>query len=71
MMFRETILMKYHALFVLFFEKAEKLEIVVCCKFIGGALRFTIYQYYRQHLSKHSKNVFSKKFPSYMYYIFN
>ena len=29
---RQTILMKYHALFVIF-EKAAKFEIVVCCKF--------------------------------------
>ena len=28
---QQTILMKYHALFVIF-DKAAKLEIVVCCK---------------------------------------
>ena len=28
---QQTILMKYHALFVIF-EKAEKFEIIVCCK---------------------------------------
>ena len=28
---QQTILMKYHALFVIF-EKAEKFEIVICCK---------------------------------------
>ena len=40
---QQTILMKYHAIFVrLFvFEKAVKFEIVVCC-IIGGAL----YMYY-------------------------
>ena len=35
---QQTILMKYHALFVIF-EKAAKFEIVVCCIIIGGALR--------------------------------
>ena len=34
---QQTILMKYHALFVIL-EKAAKFEIVVCCK-LGGALR--------------------------------
>ena len=35
----QTILMKYHTLFVIF-ENAAKFEIVVCCKlYIGGALR--------------------------------
>ena len=29
--YQQTILMKYHALFVIF-EKAAKFEIVVCCK---------------------------------------
>ena len=29
---QQTILMKYHTLFVIF-EKAAKFEIVVCCKF--------------------------------------
>ena len=29
--FQQTILMKYHALFVIF-EKLAKFEIVVCCK---------------------------------------
>ena len=33
---QQTILMKYHVLFVIF-EKAAKFEIVVCCK-RGGAL---------------------------------
>ena len=28
---QQTILMKYHALFVIF-EKAEKIETIVCCK---------------------------------------
>ena len=30
---QQTILMKYHALFVIF-EKAAKFEIVVCCKLL-------------------------------------
>ena len=34
---QQTILMKYHALFVIF-EKAAKFEIVVCCK-----LQVTLY----------------------------
>ena len=36
---QQTILMKYHVLFVIF-EKAAKFEIVVCCKLyiVGGAL---------------------------------
>ena len=34
--------MKYHALSVIF-EKAAEFLIVVCCKFIGGALRVINY----------------------------
>ena len=30
---QQTILMKYHTLIVIIFEKAAKFEIVVCCKF--------------------------------------
>ena len=36
--------MKYHALLDIF-EKAAKFEIVICCKFKGGALRVNIIQY--------------------------
>ena len=34
---QQTILMKYHALFVIF-EKEAKIEIVVCCKLYGMSL---------------------------------
>ena len=35
--YQQTILMKYHALFVIF-EKAAKFEIVVCCKLWAAVL---------------------------------
>ena len=38
---QQTILMKYHALLVIF-EKAAKFEIVVCCELFGGALRVNL-----------------------------
>ena len=42
---QQRILMKYHALFVIF-AKAAKFEIFVCCKEIGGALRVNVGQSY-------------------------
>ena len=38
---QQTILMKYHALFVIF-EKAAKFEIVVCCKLYVALYGLTI-----------------------------
>ena len=34
---RQTILMEYHALFVII-EKATNFEMIICCKLLGGAL---------------------------------
>ena len=44
---QQTILMKYHALFVIF-EKAATFEIVVCCKKIGDTLRVNLKNSRRQ-----------------------
>ena len=40
--------MKYHALFVIF-EKAEKFEIVVCCKLYVALYGLTIIPSYHRH----------------------
>ena len=55
---QQTILMKYHAIFVIF-EKAAKFEIVVCCNW-KMALHGLTYQFLNHHCSILSFLIFKK-----------